>query len=260
LVNLLRIELNGRDRYEPGSVTISILFKVLSDCSKKVTSRLILLYLLVCSSQPLYPRENGLESAINGLQRKYAQVRDLQMDFIQNYRSPRRSPRTETGILFLRRPGMMRWEYKSPGEKLFVSNGKMIYFYLPEERQVRKMPVKESRDQRVPFLFLLGKGNLKKDFSKIEWAADDKPFFQGNKVLYAYPKKNIDEFAKILMEFDPHVLQLQRITIFDIDGSKSEFVFTNIKENIGVNARLFNFKIPANVEIVGSEIEVVHEK
>jgi outer membrane lipoprotein carrier protein len=242
-----------------GSVTVSILFKLLFGC-KKVTLRLIPLYLLFLSSPSFSSRENDLESAIDALQKRYAQVRDLKMDFIQNYRSPRRSPRTETGILYLRRPGMMRWEYKSPGEKLFVSNGKMIYFYLPEERQVQKMPVKESRDQRVPFLFLLGKGNLKKDFSKIEWATDDKPFFQGNKVLYAYPKKNIDEFAKILMEFDPHVLQLQRITIFDIDGSKSEFVFTNIKENLGVNAQVFNFKIPANVEIVGSEVELVQQK
>ena len=235
---------------------VSIIFKALFGWSKKALS-VIPLCLLVSSGMPFHSKENDLESAIDGLQRKYGQVRDLKMDFIQNYRSTRRSPRTETGILYLRRPGMMRWEYQSPAEKLFVSNGKMIYFYLPEERQVQKMPVKESRDQRVPFLFLLGKGNLKKDFSKIEWATDDKPFFQGNKIIYAYPKKNIDEFAKILMEFDPHVLQLQRITIFDIDGSKNEFVFTNIKENLGVNALLFNFKIPANVEIVGSEVEMV---
>ena len=253
--------MNIQDPYEheQGCVTVSILFNALFDC-KKVALRIIPLYLLVFSSLTFYSKENQLESAIDGLQRKYAQVHDLKMDFIQNYRSPRHSPRTETGILYLRRPGMMRWEYKSPDEKLFVSNGKMIYFYLPEERQVRKVPVKESRDQRVPFLFLLGKGNFKKDFSKIEWAMDDKPFFQGNKVVYAYPKKNIDEFAKILMEFDPHVLQLQRITIFDIDGSKSEFVFTNIKENVGVNAQLFNFKIPANVEIVGSEAELIQQK
>ena len=241
---------------EQGFMKVSILFKALFGRSKKTLS-VIPLCLLVFSGMPFHSKENDLESVIDGLQRKYAQVRDLKMDFIQNYRSTRRSPRTETGILYLRRPGMMRWEYQSPAEKLFVSNGKMIYFYLPEERQVQKMPVKESRDQRVPFLFLLGKGNLKKDFSKIEWATDDKPFFQGNKIIYAYPKKNIDEFAKILMEFDPHVLQLQRITIFDIDGSKNEFVFTNIKENLGVNALLFNFKIPANVEIVGSEVEMV---
>jgi outer membrane lipoprotein carrier protein len=202
--------------------------------------------------------ENEFQSSIDALQRKYSQMKDLRMDFIQNYHSPRRNSRTETGILYLRRPGMMRWEYQSPSQKLFVSDGKEIFFYLPDERQVQRMSVKESRDQRVPFLFLLGKGNLKKDFSKIEWAKDDTPFFEGNQVLYAYPKKDIDEFAKILMEFDPNSLQLQRITIFEVDGSRSEFVFTNIKENVGLSSQMFNFKIPENVEVVGNDMESAH--
>ena len=185
-------------------------------------------------------------------------MKDLKMDFIQSYHSPRRNSRTETGILYLRRPGMMRWEYRSPSQKLFVSDGKEIFFYLPDERQVQRMSVKGSRDQRVPFLFLLGKGNLKRDFSKIERAKDDTPYFEGNRVLYAYPKKDIDEFAKILMEFDPNSLQLQRITIFEVDGSRSEFVFTNIKENVGLSSQIFNFKIPENVEVVGADMEPAH--
>jgi outer membrane lipoprotein carrier protein len=147
----------------------------------------------------------------------------------------------------------MRWEYHSPAEKLFVSNGKDVYFYLPEERQVQKTTVKESRDQRLPFLFLLGKGNLKRDFSRVEWAGNEKTFFAGNRVLFAYPKRNIDEFSKVLMEYDPRKLQLQRVIIYDIDGASSEFVFTNIRENLGLNSRLFEFKIPPNVEVIGLE-------
>ncbi len=58
-----------------------------------------------------------------------------------------------------------------------------MFFYLPQENQVQKTKVKETRDQRIPFLFLLGKGNLKRDFSKIEWATDKKPFFEGNRVI-----------------------------------------------------------------------------
>jgi outer membrane lipoprotein carrier protein len=174
------------------------------------------------------------------------------MDFIQSYRSPRRPMKTETGILFLKRPGMMRWEYQTPTEKLFVSNGKTVYFYLPQEHQVQKTKVKESRDQRVPFLFLLGKGNLKKDFSRIEWAKDSQPFFQGNKVICAYPKKDIDEFAKILMEFNPQTYQLQRVTVIDIDQSTSEFVFTNIRENLGADPRMFDFKVPPHTEVLES--------
>jgi outer membrane lipoprotein carrier protein len=202
---------------------------------------------------PAYAKDAELESSIDALQKKYSRVSDLRADFIQNYSTSRRPPRTETGVLYLRRPGMMRWEYQSPIEKLFISDGKDIYFFLPEERQVQKTMVKESRDQRLPFLFLLGRGNLKKDFSKVEWANDQKAFFAGNRVLYAFPKKNIDEFSKVLMEFDPRNLQLQRVTIYDIDGSTSEFVFTNIKENTGLRAQMFSFKVPPNVEVLGPD-------
>ncbi|MCI0418383.1 MAG: outer membrane lipoprotein chaperone LolA, partial [Acidobacteria bacterium] len=174
-------------------------------CSAKTSKLLLFLAVLlvlptVCEmalSAPPTARDKDLESSLDALQKKYSRVRDLQMDFIQSYKSPRRAAKTETGTLVLKRPGMMRWEYKTPVEKLFVSNGKTVYFYLPQERQVQKTKVKESRDQRIPFLFLLGKGNLKRDFSKVEWA-DDRPFFQGNRVILAYPKKGIDEFVKIL--------------------------------------------------------------
>jgi outer membrane lipoprotein carrier protein len=222
------------------------------NCRRWVVFSFILLQIQILAAS-----ENNFSANIDALQKKYSQMKDLKMDFVQNYQSPRHRPRTETGILYLRRPGMMRWEYQSPSQKLFVSDGKTIYFYLPDENQVQKTPVKESRDQRIPFLFLLGKGNLRKDFSKIEFARNDKPFFEGNQVLYAYPKKDIDEFSRILMEFDPHSLQLQRITIFEVNGSTSEFVFRNIKENLGLNAQMFSFKVPKNVEVVGSEMEEI---
>jgi outer membrane lipoprotein carrier protein len=193
-----------------------------------------------------------LDEAVAALQKKYSQIRDLRMEFIQNYQSPLRRSRSETGVLFLRRPGMMRWEYKQPDEKLFVSDGKTIIFYLPEDRQVQRTSVKESQDQRLPFLFLLGRGNLKKDFSRLEWASDTPPFFAGNKLLYAYPKKSVSDCSKVLMEYDGRSMQLQRIVIYSWDGSKSEFIFTNIKENSGLGAGLFDFKIPPNVEIVGA--------
>lgn len=221
----------------------------------KLRSRLVTeLVLLLCGfeisasmSAPSYQKE--LQAALEGLQRKYSQVRDLKMEFIQSLKSPRRAAKTATGTLLLKRPGMMRWEYKTPIEKLFVSNGKTVFFYLPQEKQVQKTKVKESRDQRIPFLFLLGKGNLKRDFSKVEWA-QEKPFFQGNRVILAYPKKGIDEFARILMEFSPQTFQLQRATVFDLDGTTNEFVFTNIQQDLGTTAGVFDFKIPPGTEVV----------
>jgi len=196
----------------------------------------------VASAEPI--------ASLEGLQKKYSQVRDLKMEFIQTQKSPRRAAKTATGTLVLKRPGMMRWEYKTPIEQLYVSNGKTVFFYLPQEKQVQKIKVKESRDPRIPFLFLLGKGNLKRDFSKVEWAPDEKPFFQGNRVILAYPKKGIDEFARILMEFSPQTFQLQRVTVIDVDGTTSEFVFTNIQQDVGTAAGVFDFKAPPGTEVI----------
>jgi outer membrane lipoprotein carrier protein len=206
----------------------------------------------IAVSAPVPPLDKDLEVALDGLQKKYSLVRDLRMEFIQSYKSPRRAAKTATGTLVLKRPGMMRWEYKTPIEKLWVSNGKTGFFYVPQEKQVQKFKVKESRDQRIPFMFLLGKGNLKRDFSKVEWASDEKPFFQGNHVILVYPKKGIDEFARILMEFSPQAFQLQRVTVFDVDGTTSEFVFTNIQQDLGTAAGIFDFKTPPGTEVIES--------
>ena len=197
------------------------------------------------------PVDKELDAALEGLQKKYSRVRDLKMEFIQNYKSPRRAAKIQTGTLILKQPRMMRWEYKTPIENLYVSKGETVFFYLPQEKQVQKIKVKESRDQRIPFLFLLGKGNLKRDFSKVEWA-QEKPFFQGNLVILTYPKQGIDEFAKILMEFSPRTFQLQRVKVFDVDGTTNEVVFTNIQQDVGTAAGVFDFKAPPGTEVIES--------
>jgi outer membrane lipoprotein carrier protein len=228
----------------------------LHSCGAGHLSLVVLIILLsfgqIAISAPMPPLDKELEAALEGLQKKYSQVRDLRMEFIQSVKSPRRAAKTATGTLLLKRPGLMRWEYKTPVEKLFVSNGKTVFFYLPEEKQLQKTKVRESRDQRIPFMFLLGKGNLKRDFSKVEWAFDEKPFFQGNRAILAYPKKGIDEFARILMEFSPQTFQLQRVTVFHVDGTMNEFVFTNIQQDLGVTAGIFDFKVPPGTEVIES--------
>ncbi len=214
--------------------------------------KLNLFTLLLLAGVPglLWAKDPLLETSIDALQKKYSRMRDLRMNFVQSYGLPGRQPKAESGQVYLRRPGLMRWEYQEPQGKLFVSNGKIIHFYLPDQRQVQKSRVKNTRDRRIPFLFLLGRGNLKKDFSGIEWARE-RPFFAGNKVITAYPKKSIEEFAEVLMEYDPGRMQVQRVAIIDRGGARNDFVFTNIRENSGLSESLFEFRAPTGVEVVG---------
>ena len=206
--------------------------------------------LLACLPGLLEAGDPRIEADVAALQRKYSGMRDLQMDFVQSYGWPGRQPRTESGQVFLRRPGLMRWEYREPAEKLFLSDGETILFYLPDRKQVQKSRVGRSRDRRLPFLFLLGGGNLKSDFSRIEWARE-KPFFAGNRVLAATPGKAAGPLAEVLMEYDPGRMQPQRVALIERGGARNDFIFTNIRENAGLGKTMFDFQVPADVEAVG---------
>ncbi|MDE2758439.1 MAG: outer membrane lipoprotein carrier protein LolA [Acidobacteriota bacterium] len=205
---------------------------------------------LACLPGLLEAGDPRIEADVAALQRKYSGMRDLQMDFVQSYGWPGRRPRTESGQVFLRRPGLMRWEYREPEEKLFLSDGETIHFYLPGRKQVQKSRVGRSRDRRLPFLFLLGRGRLKRDFSRIEWAREE-PFFAGNRVLAATPGKSAGPLAEVLMEYDPGRMQLQRVALIERGGARNDFIFTNIRENAGLDKGLFEFQAPADVEAVG---------
>src|ERR687896_98051 len=64
------------------------------------------------------------------LQRKYDTVKDFSADFVHTYRGGVLNKQlTERGRLIIKKPGRMRWEYRSPEEKLFVSDGVKLYSY-----------------------------------------------------------------------------------------------------------------------------------
>ena len=61
---------------------------------------------------------------------RYNQLQTLQADFTETYRGAGVS-RTESGVLWLKRPGKMLWDYREPQPKVFVTDGKWAWFYVP---------------------------------------------------------------------------------------------------------------------------------
>src|SRR5215470_8882866 len=71
------------------------------------------------------------------VQQHYEAVHDFSADFTHAYEGGAlRRKTTEQGTVLVKKPGRMRWAYKSPEEKLFVSDGHKIYFYVPADKQV----------------------------------------------------------------------------------------------------------------------------
>src|SRR5438128_1374147 len=117
---------------------------------------------------------------IDGLQRKYSRMQGLDADFVQVYYGADGRVARESGHLMLKRPGKARWEYASPERKLFISDGKNVFFYVYGEKNATRSSIRETADPQIPFLFLLGRGNLRHDFSRIEVAAGESAVGPGN--------------------------------------------------------------------------------
>jgi outer membrane lipoprotein carrier protein len=182
---------------------------------------------------------------------RYNHLRTLQTDFTEIYRGAG-TERTESGTLWLKKPGKMRWEYRSPREKLFLSDGKDAWFYVPGERQVRRAAVKKLDDLRSPLAFLLGKTKLEKELQALSLASDVAPLVAGDVVLRGIPKSLADRVSQVLLEITPEHW-IGRIVIEEVDGSVTEYRFTDQRENVAVPDRQFQFAVPDGVEVISGD-------
>jgi len=204
----------------------------------------------VLTAAGLAPDVKTLAAAVD---EHYNHLRSLQAEFTEVYRGSGME-RTESGTLWLKKPGKMRWEYRSPKDKLFVSNGKDAWFYVPEDRQARKTAAKKLEDIRSPLAFLLGKTKLEKELQGLSLAPDVQPLQPGNIVLRGVPQALADRVSEILLEITPEH-QIARIAIQEVDGAVTEYRFGEMKEDVAIADGRFQFKPPEGTETVERGLE-----
>jgi outer membrane lipoprotein carrier protein len=182
---------------------------------------------------------------------RYNHLHTLQAEFTEIYRGAG-TERTESGTLWLKKPGKMRWEYRSPRDKLFLSDGKDAWFYVPGERQVRRTAVKKLDDLRSPLAFLLGKTKLEKELQGLSLAPDVAPLVAGDLVLRGVPKSLADRVSQVLLEITPEHW-ISRILIEEVDGSGTDYRFNSQRENVDLPDQRFQFTPPDGVEVIDGE-------
>ncbi len=181
------------------------------------------------------------------LQRRYDGVRDFSADFVHEYEGGvLRKKLSERGTVEVKKPGKMKWTYKSPEEKLFVSDGVRLYLYVPADKQVTVSRVPEQDQATSAVLFLMGKGNLTRDFKVA--------FVQGGAAdtynLRLDPKLPERDYDWLQISVDRTTMQIRTLVAADQQGGRSTFHFSNFKENVGLSDKTFAFKIPRGTDVI----------
>ncbi len=186
---------------------------------------------------------------LDGIQALYESTEDYQATFQQVYKNKLMGEtRTSSGKVYIKRPGQMRWEYTKPNQKLFVSDGKTLWVYEAEANQVYKQDLASS-DLPTAITFLMGKGNLKKDFD-YKLIENEKASKKGLIVIELVPKKPATQYKKLLFMVDGETFAVKRTIIVDHTGSTNSMRFDKVKTNQGIKAKKFKFKMPKGATLV----------
>lgn len=194
-----------------------------------------------------------LSAAVARLQARYAGVESVSADFEQIYRGPGVLQR-EAGVFYMKKPGLMRWEYRKPAVKLFVADGRTSYLYTPEERQVLVSPLSDEEWRSTPLQFLLGRGRIPESFA-VSWETELEPAAGGTVLLRLVPRSPEPSYAYVVLECDQASYELRRVVIREATGHTSEFLLANLRTNVRIDSRMFRFQIPSGVEVVRLEVK-----
>jgi len=189
----------------------------------------------------------NLGPLLKGIEDHYNHAKTLQVLFTEEYTAQGQSRRPESGLLSLRKPGRMRWDYTKPAGKLFVSDGKTVYLYTPEAHRVERAPLKASEDMRAPLAFLLGKLDFSREFKNFE----AKPA-SADTVITAWAASDKLPYDKVEMSVSP-AFEIHRLVVTGTDKSILTFTFAGEKVNPKVDDAMFHFRMPPGAILADAE-------
>jgi outer membrane lipoprotein carrier protein len=201
------------------------------------------------------------------LEAKYRDVKTLKAVFLQTYRDGASGLQVESGTVYFSRPGRMRWEYEAPETKLFLADGKTVWFFVRADRTVTRSPMKESDDWRTPLALLTGKAKLNQLCERIS-VAETPAVRPGRAVLTCIPRgtklpksspaaeASTDglfspvPYDRVLLEMDASTGELADVRIIQQDGVELEFRFGQWEQGLALEAAMFRFQTPPGVTLL----------
>jgi outer membrane lipoprotein carrier protein len=182
----------------------------------------------------------------DSLQKNYDATVDFVADFRQETEVKTLNRNLKAwGKLTFKRPGKMLWRYEEPKGQFVLADGKNLYFYQPEQNQVIKSPLSNAFRSDIPLSFLLGLGNLKKDFNVALKGTDENQY-----VLRLEPKGDLGGFSEVLVGVSRNSSDILWVSVRDAASNLTTIRFSAMRKGIGVQESLFRFQLPDGVDVV----------
>jgi outer membrane lipoprotein carrier protein len=202
---------------------------------------------LMLLAAPVQAEDAGVGKVMARMESFYRDSPGITADFTQILESRTLGrPQQESGTLFLKPPGRMRWEYQTPRGKLAVTDGIHAYLYLPEDRQAIVGRISDMDTGAVASRLLMGAAPLSRDF-QVE--GEPSPADPGVWLLKLTPRSGDFPYDAVTLEVAAASGAIRCIRLLDPLGNRMEYRFEHIRVVPDLADRIFTYKIPRGVDV-----------
>jgi outer membrane lipoprotein carrier protein len=192
------------------------------------------------------------EALAKRIQASYDAIKDFKAHFVQE--SSIKSWNAEQvqkaeGMVYLKKGGKMFWDYRSPTPQQIISDGKQLWFYEPEDKQVMVTTVGEGLQSQVSADLLNGKAQLTRDFV-IRDITTPSDRDGGSHVLELIPRTSQPNLSKIVLKADRNTFQIRQTEVYDLFDNLTRITFSRVEIDTLLSDALFTFISPPGVESV----------
>lgn len=174
------------------------------------------------------------------IQEAYRNISDMKAGFIQkNYMKDLGRTDTYKGILFIKRPSKMRWEYKGDKPQEIIINNDKILIYKKAEKQAFKSAFSRQTYGQAPVALLSGFGKVREEFN----------ITQKNKKLVLVPKNPMGSIVSVEIETSDEDFPIKSFIINDMRSNRIEIQLKDVEINTGIKDAAFDFSLPEGVNI-----------
>ena len=191
-----------------------------------------------------------LDDVVRDVEAAYGRMTDLRAEFTQNaFNKSLNQTIPAQGIVYLKKGGKLRWEYKEPTSQEIVSDGKKLWVYTPALGQVNVGEATEALAGPAGS-FLAGLGRLRAEFAVRFLNPAEPRDGEGNWVLDLTLKRPLPTLARLVLSMDAKTWELRRAVVYDQFENTVTMRFTKVAINSGLPDRLFTFEAPKGVATV----------
>jgi outer membrane lipoprotein carrier protein len=189
------------------------------------------------------------DEIVHELQARYDTTTAFRADFMQTVTVTSVGAAEESrGTVAFKKPGKMRWDFRSPDEQQIISNGTTIWIYQPADRQVIKAPFRAAFVSSTPVSFLTGVGRVTDDFRP---QRDPRGCTPDRLYVKLQPKESQD-LGALALGVDRSTYDIVEAAVTDPIGNVTTLVFTNLQRNVDIPESDFQFTVPAGIDVINA--------